>query len=529
MPAPLARLLAVLAIGSVVATGIVTAATPAHAVSTERLAGANRFDTSVEVSRAAAPYATGGTVFLANGLKFPDALAAGPVVAAEGGHLLLTTPGSLPDSVAERIRELAPSEVVVVGSDASVSDAVMRAAAGITGATVTRIGGTDRVATSLQLLDRLRESGPVESIWVASGFSFPDALVAASVAGRDRSAIILDHHGASEAATQAWLERVAPYVDGVRVRIAGGEPSVSARDARGIAAAGAIEVERYAGPNRYRTAATINDAFATEAGDGAMLLATGQNFPDALSGAVLSAQSGMPMFLSPKACHRDITPMLQDEASERGVQRVVGLGTASSLSDLALRLGPCPVSLPEQIGDEFGRFSMLGYSGSGDRVIALPRGIPYARITAQFAADDYNAIEALDAARELVDLPLAYWGTYRGTTLMATWDASNPVRYLEVQSDGPWIVELRDLTGAPVLSSTARGTGDEVYIYGGPARTVAATYSGSDVFEVREVRTDYPDSPFSHYGSPYSGSASLRSGPSALGVMSDAPWSLTLR
>lgn len=528
MPASLARLLAATAAATLVAAGVAAAAPPAHALSTDRIAGGNRFETSVEVSRAAAPHASGDVVFIANGLKFADALAAAPVVAAEGGHLLLTPPGGMPDAVSQRLAELAPREVVIVGSTASVSDAVARQAAS-TGAYVTRIGGSDRVATSLLLLDRLRESGPVESVWVASGFTFPDALVAASVAGRDRSAIVLDHHGATEAAAQSWLARVAPYVADVRVRIAGGEPSVSARDASGLREAGATAVERFAGTDRYRTAIAINDAFGASAAAGTMLLATGQNFPDALAGAVLSARSGMPMLLSPQSCHRDITPMLENEASERGVHHVIGLGSSAALSDLSLQLGPCPVSLQDQIGDEFGRFPMLGYAGSGDSIIALPRHIPYARVTAQFAADGYHSIEALDAAREPVDFPLTYWGTYRGTTLLATYSESVPARFLQIESDGRWTVELRDLTGAPVLSSSARGTADEVYIYGGAARTAAATYGGSDYFEVRELRSDYADVPFSHYGSAYSGSASLRSGPSALGVLSDAAWSLTLR
>ncbi|WP_405217261.1 cell wall-binding repeat-containing protein [Agrococcus sp. Ld7] len=76
-------LLAIAAALALVATGLTTAAAPAAAVDTHRIAGANRFATAVEADRAME--SVGGPVYLASGSKFPDALAAGPVVVAEGG------------------------------------------------------------------------------------------------------------------------------------------------------------------------------------------------------------------------------------------------------------------------------------------------------------------------------------------------------------------------------------------------------------------------------------------------------------
>ncbi|WP_072313093.1 cell wall-binding repeat-containing protein [Agrococcus sp. Marseille-P2731] len=518
---------------ALVATGLVTAARAAEAVSSERIAGSNRFATSVEISRQTP--ATGDVVFLANGLKFPDALAAGPVVAAESGHLLLTPPNELPQVVAERIRELAPSEVVIVGSASSVSDAVAARAQQVAqasggGETLTRLGGANRVETSLLLLERLRaKSGGVASVWVASGASFPDALVAASVAGRDGSAVVLDHHAPTAAGAQAWLDRVGPAVAGLPVNVAGGAPSVSAADERGLRGF-ASSLERFAGSDRYRTAQLINARFAPSGSEPVMLLATGQNFPDALAGAVHAALRGVPMFLTPNACHASITPMLRDEADRRGISRVVGLGSSATISDAALRLADCPLTLQQTIAAQYGTFAPQQHSGSGDRLIDLgARGIPYAQIRATMSSSGTNSVSVLDADRQELDKPIDFPGSYSGTALLAAFH-ERPARYLRVETNGAWTLRLTDLSSAPVMGTPLSGQGDAVFISGSPARTVAASHGGG-VFAVLEL-LDGGESyrvPFEHCCEPIRATAVLAAGPAVVAVISDSPWSLTGR
>lgn len=521
-------LVSIAAAFALVMAGLTTAAAPAEAVTTQRYAGADRYATSVAISRATN---AGTTLFLANGEKFPDALAAGPVAAAERAHLLLTAPGRLPAIVAERIGELRPTEIVVVGSEASVSAAVATQAAGISGARVSRIGGVDRVDTSLRLLDRLASRGAVSTVWVASGFDFPDALVAASVAGRARAAVVLDHHAADPASAQAWADRVRPAVSGRHVRIAGGEPSVSAADAQGLRDAGAASVTRFAGQDRYTTARIINDAFAATPAEPTMLLTTGSNFPDALSGAVHASLRGVPMYLTTGTCNTAIADMLRGEAAQRGISRVIGLGTATTISNASLSLGPCPRTLADEVGDAYGRFAARSYSGSGDRVIDLGAGIPFAQIRASMPSTGMNQIGALDAGQQLVDLPLSFTGAYAGTSLLAVDSRDTPARFLEVTSDGSWTLQVSDLTSAPVLTGTASGSTDAVYLYGGVARTVEASGSGASFFGVREVAGAYATQawPFSACCEPFTTTGQLRAGPSVLGVMAVDPWTLRFR
>lgn len=99
-----------------------------------RVWGSDRFATAVAISQSLWTPENAGVVFLANGLNFPDALAAGPSTLL-AGPLLLVTPNSLPQVTADEITRLQPCEVVAFGGPASISDAVLQEAQALTTAT----------------------------------------------------------------------------------------------------------------------------------------------------------------------------------------------------------------------------------------------------------------------------------------------------------------------------------------------------------------------------------------------------------
>lgn len=86
-----------------------------------RIAGNNRYETSVKVSQAAFPNGA-NTVYVVSGTNFPDALSVGPL--ASDGPILLTDPNRLPPEVAAEIRRLKAKKVVIVGGPAAVSNTV---------------------------------------------------------------------------------------------------------------------------------------------------------------------------------------------------------------------------------------------------------------------------------------------------------------------------------------------------------------------------------------------------------------------
>ena len=91
-----------------------------------RLAGPDRFVTAVELSRYTSGADEPTTLYVATGLNFPDGRAVGPVAGLQSAPLLLVG-SALPPPVAEEIRRLNPSRVVVLGGSATVPDSVVAA------------------------------------------------------------------------------------------------------------------------------------------------------------------------------------------------------------------------------------------------------------------------------------------------------------------------------------------------------------------------------------------------------------------
>jgi hypothetical protein len=88
-----------------------------------RWAGADRFATAAAVSASAFP---GGAdvAFVATGANFPDALAGGPAGGVLGGPILLTDRDTIPQATLDELRRLGPSQVVILGGAAVVTDNV---------------------------------------------------------------------------------------------------------------------------------------------------------------------------------------------------------------------------------------------------------------------------------------------------------------------------------------------------------------------------------------------------------------------
>ena len=112
----------------------------------QRLAGSNRYATAAAVSKAYVSK-VGGTVFVATGANFPDALAGAAAAGAMGAPILLVAQGSVPTATATELTRLKPAKIVILGSTGVVSDAVA-SDLGHYAASVTRLAGSNRYATA---------------------------------------------------------------------------------------------------------------------------------------------------------------------------------------------------------------------------------------------------------------------------------------------------------------------------------------------------------------------------------------------
>lgn len=296
-----------------------------------RIAGSDRYDTAAAISRSS--FSGEGSVpvaYIATGEDFPDALAAGPAAAAQGGPLLLVHPEFLPAQTAAELRRVKPKSIVVVGGSAAVRDQVIGELQKI--APVTRVSGSDRYDTSRKVAQLA--FGGAKSAYIATGLNYPDALSASAAAGVAKIPVLLVN-GGIEAVDKPTTDYLS--AKGITaVKVVGGPVAVHPGVEAGIRAKG-VSVKRLAGETRELTSVVINrDAFpnATTA-----YLATSISFPDALAGSAAAARAGSPLYVTFPGC---VTGELRAELKQRlNVGGIRLLGGPAALSENIARLGPC--------------------------------------------------------------------------------------------------------------------------------------------------------------------------------------------
>lgn len=189
-----------------------------------RLAGSDRFETSVAVSKSAFA-ANPSVAYIATGMNFPDALTGASVAAgsAHSGPLLLVTSVSIPPSVATELQRLRPGRIVVLGGTDAINASVATQLKSYTAGAVTRISGDDRYITSAKV-SQANFSPGVAAAYIAVGTNFPDALSGAPAAGLANAPVLLTQSTAIPQSIAAELTRLKPK----KVVILGGTAAVSA-------------------------------------------------------------------------------------------------------------------------------------------------------------------------------------------------------------------------------------------------------------------------------------------------------------
>ena len=163
----------------------------------DRIAGENRFSTARQVAELAGPdpvgeFMAGKAAIVVDGLGFADALAAGPMAAAQGLPILLTTPAALHADAESALLTLGIEQVVIVGGTAAVSDDVLRRIFSL-GIEVRRIAGASRQETAARVADVAvgELQFPADRVLLARSDNPADALVGGVRGGRVFAPILL--------------------------------------------------------------------------------------------------------------------------------------------------------------------------------------------------------------------------------------------------------------------------------------------------------------------------------------------------
>ena len=166
-----------------------------------RYAGTDRFATAVAVAGA---LGNPGTVLLASGENYPDALAAGPAAAHVHGAVLLTDGSVIPAATASYLTRA--TTVYAIGGPAAAADP-----------TATAVFGGDRYETAAAVASKFF-SAPATA-GVATGLSFPDALSGGAELALLGGPLLLASQGSVPFATANYLSQTRTIT---AVRVYGG-------------------------------------------------------------------------------------------------------------------------------------------------------------------------------------------------------------------------------------------------------------------------------------------------------------------
>ncbi|WP_104163545.1 TM2 domain-containing protein [Cryobacterium sp. N22] len=175
--------------------------------------------------------------------------------------------------------------------------------------------------------------------------------------------------------------------------------------------------------------------------------------------------------------------------------------------------------------ETYGSFDAVTQAGAGDAVLALPDGAAAALLTATHDGGGSFSLQVLDADnRPTPDLMVNTFGAYAGTTVYGlNGDLGEPGVSLKVVASGNWTIDLAPVSSAPALAET--GTDDAVFLYSGPAATLAFGYADSGYLTVAE-HTDAGTSELVNESGPYQGAATVGAGPSVITITANGDWAV---
>ncbi|MDA7025496.1 N-acetylmuramoyl-L-alanine amidase [Bacillus sp. CLL-7-23] len=252
------------------------------AQSATRLDGVSRYEVAVNVSKQG--WSSASTVVVANGKAYADVLSATPLAYKNNAPILLTESSKLTTPTKNRISQLKPRKVIVIGGTISVNNQVVSEIKKLGVSTVERIGGVSRY----EVAERIAKKLPANSkAVIANGTAYADSMAIGAYAARNGIPILLTTSNSIPSPTKDAMKS-----KGTRSTIVvGGEISVSNSVYRQLASP-----TRIGGNSRFEVARNIAKKYYSSTKSA--VIGNGYTYADALAGSVLAAKQGRPVLFT---------------------------------------------------------------------------------------------------------------------------------------------------------------------------------------------------------------------------------------
>lgn len=256
-----------------------------------RIYGQDRFSTSINTAHEYMSKLGNkniDAVILTNGLNFPDALSSGILAKEKNAPILLSN-----SSVKESSKTLSfiynnlskKGTIYILGGEPTISEDFVSQLKSKGYTNIIRLGGKDRFETNIKIVDQVSVNKGTPII-IVNGQNFPDALSVSAVSAIKKYPILMSLDGEIPKVVQEKIKQISPS----KVYIIGGMVSIN-NDAlstiKEITNLSDKDVVRIYGNDRYETSMNVCNYFDIKSDT--IVLASGEDFPDSLSGTPLSS------------------------------------------------------------------------------------------------------------------------------------------------------------------------------------------------------------------------------------------------
>jgi putative cell wall-binding protein len=202
-----------------------------------------------------------------------------------------------------------------------------------------RIAGVDRFETAIAIAEQGWPNG-ADTVVLAYGYDFPDALAVAPLAKKLNAPILLTDKITLTSSTLAEIQKLKAK----KIVLAGGTGVISQNIQDSLVAAyGQANVTRYGGESRYATAAAIAGALGNSTGKAIIVNGENGHYSDALAVSPYAAANGIPiLFTRASALPAETSKVITDQKVTStiviGGEGAVSAGVLSQLPS-AVRYG----------------------------------------------------------------------------------------------------------------------------------------------------------------------------------------------
>ncbi|CAB1262741.1 cell wall-binding repeat-containing protein [Clostridium sp. MT-14] len=260
-----------------------------------RLAGDNRYKTAVSIAEEYSGTNSVDNIIVASGKNFPDSLAGATLAKKLDAPILLL--GDSEEDLVEITKYItrclnSDGNLYVLGGDGVISQEFLDRFS--YRYNIIRLAGTNREETASKIVDTIQPAVGTPIV-IANEDNYPDALSISPVAAENGYPIMITKQDKLADYIKKYIGDKKPE----KIYFVGGTGSVSENvrnEVKQLTGLSDENTPRIAGKDRYGTSLAIAKAF--DFGNAVFTVVNGLDFPDAITGSVLSASKDSPILLA---------------------------------------------------------------------------------------------------------------------------------------------------------------------------------------------------------------------------------------